>query len=101
MWLPRHGRAANAHRAIGRRGACRQPNGQKAVHDVERAWFRLAVAAGATSTELLSITFLRSGGRLSYFAWFITTAKIVFDMVGMPAGVSVCVFAISSILPFL
>jgi len=47
VWLPRHGRAANAHRAIGRRGACRQPNGQKAVHDVERAWFRLAVAAGA------------------------------------------------------
>src|SRR5881628_3245241 len=45
--LRRHGRAANAHRAIGRRGACRQPNGHKAVHDVERAWFRLAVAAGA------------------------------------------------------
>src|SRR5436190_9266862 len=43
----------------------------------------------AATPLLLSITFLRSAGRLSYFAWFMATTKMVFDIVGRPGGVSV------------
>src|SRR5215471_6432018 len=41
-----------------------------------------------SSPVLASITFLTSGGRLSYFAGFMAITKMEFDILGTPASVS-------------
>ena len=55
----------------------------------------LPAAAEAARPVLASITFRRSAGRLAYLASFIAITKIVLDIRGMPAAVSVWYLAIS------